>query len=130
MSSTVAADVQLVGVPAGEVTWRVGIANPLVRGELIAVARCADGALATSGTSERGQHILDPISGRPASYFESVSILARTLVEADVLATAAFARGENAIEWISGRPHVEGLFVGPGTRLRTTSGFPCESIAG
>jgi thiamine biosynthesis lipoprotein len=122
-------DVQLVGVPDGDVAWRVGIANPLVRGDLIAVALCAEGAVATSGTSERGLHILDPIRGQAASHFASVSILAPTLIDADVFATAAFARGESAIDWISSLPNVEGLFVGPGTRSTTTPGFPCERSA-
>jgi thiamine biosynthesis lipoprotein len=119
-------DVVLVGVPSGEPHWRVGIASPYSPGEVIAVAACAEGALATSGTAERGLHIVDPVSGRNASYFASVSIMAPTLIEADTIATAAFARGKSAIDWVAGLHGVEGLFVGPGTGLTCTAGFPLE----
>lgn len=119
-------DVQLVGTPDGAGRWRVGIASPFSPGKLIAVASCPAGAVATSGTAERGHHIVNPVTGRAASYFASVSIFAPTLLVADVVATAAFARGETAIDWIEGLPDVEGLFVGPGSRLTATSGFPVE----
>ncbi len=44
--------------------WRVGIADPVRRGRLALVVEAADSAVATSGTAERGAHIVDPHAGR------------------------------------------------------------------
>ena len=88
------------------------------------LSRCPDGALATSGTAERGRHIINPLTGLPADHFASVTITASTLIEADVLATAAFARGADAVSWVERLPGVEGLFATPDGGFRTTSGFP------
>lgn len=109
--------------PADE-PWHVGIADPRRPGKAVVVAACRDGALATSGTAERGLHIVDPTTGWLACHFVSVSVAARSLIDADVLATAAFARGESAIDWLDAMEGVEALFVGPGSRLTTTSAFP------
>jgi thiamine biosynthesis lipoprotein len=117
-------DVQLVGAADGCPPWRIGIADPANQQEILAVAACADGALATSGTAERGCHIINPATGQPADHFASVTITAATLIEADVLATAAFARGAQAIRWIEQLPGVEGLFATPDGAFTTTAGFP------
>lgn len=116
-------DVQLARHETQE-SWRIGIADPHAPGEIVVVASCPHGAMATSGNAERGPHIVNPLTGNPATYFDSVSVTARTLIEADVLATAAFARGESAIDWLEAMPGVEALFIGPGTRLTATAGFP------
>ena len=55
-------DVVLRGGP-----WRVGIRHPRLRDRLAAVLELRDGAVATSGAYERGAHIVDPRTGRPAS---------------------------------------------------------------
>ncbi|CAM5666884.1 FAD:protein FMN transferase OS=Streptomyces antimycoticus OX=68175 GN=SANT12839_077300 PE=4 SV=1 [Streptomyces antimycoticus] len=56
-------DVQVHGGP-----WRVGIADPLRRGELAAIVEArGELAVATSGPAERGCHILDPHTGRPGA---------------------------------------------------------------
>jgi thiamine biosynthesis lipoprotein len=109
--------------PAEE-AWHVGIADPHRSGHAVVVAALRGGALATSGTAERGLHIIDPATGLLACHFTSVSVAATSLIDADVLATAAFARGEPAIDWLEATDGVEALFVGPGSRLTTTSSFP------
>jgi FAD:protein FMN transferase len=117
-------DVQLVGVADGRPPWRIGITDPADRGQILAVAACPAGALATSGTAERGCHIINPHTGQPADHFSSVSITAASLIEADVVATAALARGAAAVEWVEQLSGVEGLFATPDAAFVTTSGFP------
>lgn len=117
-------DIQLVGDSSRWPPWRIGITDPNDHRQLLAVVACPDGAMATSGTAERGHHIVNPMTGQPADHFTSVSITARTLIEADVLATAAFARGAAAVEWIEHLPGVEGLFATPDGTIHQTSGFP------
>jgi thiamine biosynthesis lipoprotein len=60
-------DIQLRGECAPGVPWQVGIANPLQPGGLCTLVTGRDLAVATSGTAERGAHILDPHAGRPAA---------------------------------------------------------------
>ena len=45
--------------------WAVGISDPFDRGRLMDTLTLTAGAVATSGTGERGSHIWDPASGRP-----------------------------------------------------------------
>jgi len=44
--------------------WRIGIEHPHRPGELIAVVPIRNGAVATSGTAHRGQHLVDARTGR------------------------------------------------------------------
>jgi FAD:protein FMN transferase len=90
------------------------------------VAVCQDGAVATSGIAERGHHIINPKTGEPADHFTSVTIIAPTLIEADALATAAFARGATAVAWVEHLAGVEGLFATRTGRVGWTSGFPLD----
>ena len=45
--------------------WRVGIADPHRPGRLALVVEARDCGVATSGTAERGTHIVNPHAGRP-----------------------------------------------------------------
>jgi thiamine biosynthesis lipoprotein len=95
-----AGDVQCVGAAAGR-PWRIGIAHPLRADRLAAIAVGSDLAVATSGTAERGVHILDPHRRRPPSGLASVTVTGDSLGETDALATAAFAMGDAAPDWLS-----------------------------
>jgi thiamine biosynthesis lipoprotein len=93
-------DVQCAGTRAGGEPWRVGIADPFRRGGLALVVAARDCAVATSGIAERGAHILDPHTGRPASGLASLTVVGPSLTLADAYATAAFAMGSAvAREW-------------------------------
>lgn len=89
-------DLQLRGEAAPGTPWRVGVADPARPGRLLTVVTGTDGgpwAVATSGTAERGHHILDPHTGRPAHGLLSATVVGPSLTWADVYATAVFARG-------------------------------------
>ena len=78
----------------------MGIADPLRPGRLALVVGASDCAVATSGTAERGPHILDPHTGQPASGLASLTIVGPSLALADAYATAAFAMGPaRARDW-------------------------------
>ena len=76
--------------------WTVGIAHPHRAGVLLDTLTLTAGAVATSGTAERGEHIWDPVHRRPARGLAAATVAARDIVRADVLATAAVARGVGA----------------------------------
>jgi thiamine biosynthesis lipoprotein len=93
-------DVRVLG-GSEEGSWRVGITDPHSPGGILAVAELADGAVATSGTAERGVHIWDPLGGRPASDLVQVTVIGPSLTWADGYATAAMALGTQAYGWLT-----------------------------
>jgi thiamine biosynthesis lipoprotein len=108
--------------------WSVGIVDPRHRERLVDTLVLTVGAVATSGSAERGDHIWSP-AGAASREVVSVSVTARSIVEADVLATAAVARGRDAAEWLGDVPGVEGLVVLADGSLETTSGWPGSAAA-
>ncbi|MFJ9427744.1 FAD:protein FMN transferase [Streptomyces sp. NPDC101249] len=117
-------DIQLRGRPADGAPWRVGVAHPLRPGALATVVTSShELAIATSGTAERGHHIVDPHSGRPVTAFASLTVIGQRLTEADTCATAAFARGDGAREWLESLDGCEALAVLPDGQEWRTSGF-------
>ena len=88
--------------------WRIGIEEPSVlspvmsRRGVLSVVEVVDGAVATSGTSARGDHVDDPRTGRPAYGLVQASLVGPSLTWADVHATAAVALGRDAVRWLRG----------------------------
>lgn len=104
--------------------WRLGIADPLNLGQLITVVTGQDFALATSGNAERGEHILDPHrNGSPAAGLASVSLVGPDLTTVDAYATAAYAMGADARDWVEHLPGIEALGVTTDGAVWMTSGF-------
>ncbi|WP_075736224.1 FAD:protein FMN transferase [Streptomyces acidiscabies] len=121
-------DVQLLGTPGPERPWRVGVSDPLRPGGLAAVVSAAGApelAVATSGTAERGTHIVDPKTGHSAvTDLVAVTVVAPTLTWADCWATAAFAMGSReALAWLEDLPDVEALLITAGDEVRCTGGL-------
>lgn len=121
-----AGDVYVSGVPEPGRRWRIGIADPRDPSAIVAVVPAGDRtAVATSGIAERGPHIWNPRTGRPATELLSVSVRAAGPVRADVLATAAIARGPSSVAWLDTMPGVAALAVhadGHTTATRTWPG--------
>jgi thiamine biosynthesis lipoprotein len=116
-------DLRLDGGPAPGRPWRIGIADPLRPGAVGTVIAGRDLAVATSGTAERGAHILDPRTGLPAEGLASVTVVGPSLTTADAYATAAFVMGDAARDWIEGLPGHEAYAVTADGRSWTTSGL-------
>lgn len=116
-------DLQLRGEARPGVPWRIGIAHPLRRGALATVVSGSDLAVATSGTAERGAHILDPHTGTPALGLVSITVVGQALTLTDAFATAAFAMGGGARGWLESLEGYEALAITPDGREWRTSGF-------
>jgi thiamine biosynthesis lipoprotein len=91
-----AGDIRLRGHPAPGRPWRVGIAHPRRPGSLVGTVTGTDIAVATSGTAERGRHVIDPRTGEPAEGLASVTVAGPDLTRADAYATAGLALGHDA----------------------------------
>jgi thiamine biosynthesis lipoprotein len=116
-------DMQLAGEPAPGEPWRVGIADPRDASRLIDVVSGRDFAVATSGVAERGAHIVDPFTGRPAVGLASATVVGPELTTADAYATAACAIGASAVDWIERLPAHHGLLVSTHGTRHVTSGW-------
>lgn len=116
-------DVQCVGERAPGQPWRIGIAHPLRPGTLALVVTGRDFAVATSGVAERGPHIIDPHTGQPATGLASVTVIGPGLALADAYATAAFAMGPAARDWVESLPGFEALAITPEGAAWQTTGF-------
>jgi thiamine biosynthesis lipoprotein len=126
-------DVRARGGPDPGRGWRVGIRHPWVADKVCGVVEGTDLAVATSGVYERGHHVVDPFTGRPARGLRSVTVVGAgpgtDLGTVDAYATAALAMGESGMRWLAGlgRPDaVDGLATAVVTddgRLLTSPGF-------
>jgi thiamine biosynthesis lipoprotein len=112
----------------GRPPWRVGIAHPFLAGEIAAAVDLRNGAVATSGTYERGAHVWDPRSGRAALDLASVTVVGPDLGLADAYATAALAMGPGAPAWLDELEDHEALVVTADGDPWWTDGFAAIAI--
>jgi thiamine biosynthesis lipoprotein len=116
-------DVRLSGGPGRPGPWQVAVRHPLERNAYSAALSVGNGGVATSGTYERGAHVVNPFTGRPATELVSVTVVGPELTTADAFATAALAMGEAAPDWLAGLEGYEAQVVSPTGRGWSTSGF-------
>jgi thiamine biosynthesis lipoprotein len=117
-------DVVVRGGALPERTWRVGIQHPHDRGAITRAISVTDTAVATSGTYERGEHLVDPRTGAPATGVVSVTVVGPDLAIADAYSTAAFGLGVDGPEWTLGLDGYEAMTILADDRVLTTPGFP------
>jgi len=118
-----AGDIASLGDPGSAMPFRIGIAHPTVRGSLACVVELT-GAIATSGSYERGAHLIDPRSGRPATRVASASVTGPDLGLADALATALAVAGEAGMSMIEAIEDYEAYLVSCDGTSQWTDGFP------
>ncbi|WP_143462080.1 FAD:protein FMN transferase [Levilactobacillus enshiensis] len=73
--------------------WQVGVEDPGDRRQVLAAFQLGNGAMATSGTSQHGEHIVRQDATRT---LQQATIIARNLITADIWATAAIELGPTA----------------------------------
>jgi thiamine biosynthesis lipoprotein len=87
---------------AGE--WDVGVADDHQASDADEVVRLHGGGVATSSTTVRPGHILDPATGEPVdSPWRTVTVAARSCVAANTASIAAIVLGESAPAWLAAR---------------------------
>ncbi|HZT96957.1 MAG TPA: FAD:protein FMN transferase [Chloroflexota bacterium] len=123
-------DVLIRGAPGCGSRWRIGIRHPIEHDKLAKVVVGNDLAIATSGEYERGRHIVDPRTGRPPDGVLSVTIAGPELGTADAYATAAFAMGTGAADWIGRLDSYDGMVILADQTVLLTPTFPDEAVFG
>ena len=103
--------------------FRIGIIDPKVPTHLACAAELF-GAIATSGTSERRLHLIDPHTKRPGARVASASVCGPDLGLADALATALTVSGEGGLAFVEPLEGYEALVIAFDRGARWTEGFP------
>lgn len=112
-------DIAVFGAAAPGQNWRVGIRHPW-RADALAAIINLTAAIATSGCYERGRHLFNPFTGRPASQAASASVTGPSLALADALATAVAAGGDEAFSIVAELDDYAGYLIRPdGTEAAT-----------
>ena len=94
-------DVRVRGYARPGDPWRIGVRHPFDPTAVCLVLTGSDVGIATSGRYERGDHVVNPRTGRPARGLASVTVTGPDLGRADAYATAALAMGEAGLEWLA-----------------------------
>jgi thiamine biosynthesis lipoprotein len=117
-----AGDVASFGGPTRGEPFRIGVVWP---GDLRRLACVVEspGAVATSGTYERGNHLVNPFT-RAATPTASATVTGPDLGLADALATALAVAGQAGLEFISSLKNYEGLVIETTNNLYASKGFP------
>jgi FAD:protein FMN transferase len=121
--------------PGPDGGWLVGVGDDhraAAPGDPVVTIR--SGALATSSVTQRSwrragrtvHHIVDPRTGDiPKPFWRTVSVAARSCVDANAAATAAVVRGADAPGWLAGLGLAARLVGHDGTAV-TVAGWPAE----
>jgi thiamine biosynthesis lipoprotein len=118
-----AGDITSIGSPSPHEVFRVGVVRPDAPLELACVVELA-GAVATSGTYERGDHLFNPRTGTRATAVASASVTGPDLGLADALATALCVGGDEVLSLVEGLEGYEGFIIGHDGGRRATRHFP------
>ncbi len=122
-------DVAVRGAPAPGRRWRVGVRHPRERDRVAAVVAVSGAAVATSGAYERGEHVVDPATGRPPRGVLSVTVVGPELATADAYATAAFAMGADGPAWTATLPAgFAALTILAGDEVVATAGWAALEV--
>jgi len=120
-------DLVCYGGPRTGELFRVGIVDPFRSDSLVALVDL-HAALATSGTFERGTHLIDPSAARADLRLASASVSGPDLGMCDALATALCVAGEEMLAVIESLAGYEAFIVGLGETRQWTTGFALAGV--
>jgi len=103
--------------------FRIGIADPFSPRRLAEVVYLT-ASIATSGTYERGNQLIDPHTSRPTARVASASVTGSDLGLADALATALAVAGAPGLDLIEALEGYEALTIALDDSRRWTQHFP------
>jgi thiamine biosynthesis lipoprotein ApbE/Na+-translocating ferredoxin:NAD+ oxidoreductase RnfG subunit len=120
-------NIRVMGSPPGRGGWKIAVQHPRQKDAVLGYLELTNGAISTSGDYEkfltingkRYSHIIDPRNGKPVEGMMSVTLLAKTATQADVLSTSVFVmnlkEGLKLIEKLGG---IEAILIYEGKDSR------------
>jgi FAD:protein FMN transferase len=116
-------DVATFGCRNYDRPWVIGIRDP-VDAESCVCAVASPGAVATSGSYERGLHVRDPRTGVGVDELRSVTVVGPDLALADALSTGVMAGGMDAVALVEAIPGYSALVIDALGRFMSTESLP------
>ncbi len=116
-------DLQLASKDPAQFTWQLGVEQPADLQQLLARYALANGAMATSGTSKRGQHIQRPANAD----LTQVTVIAAEITTADVWATALMAAPFADAKCLILQHQLSGVLVYHGQRYHFDKGVLADA---
>ena len=113
-------DLAAFGNRADGTPWKVGIAHPDKKNEMLFYVPLKNAAVATSGDYEqffihdgtRYSHNINPVTGLPLKGIKSVSIFSPGAELSDALATAVYVMGiDTGLHFVNQLPNTHGIIV-------------------
>jgi thiamine biosynthesis lipoprotein len=116
----------------GDRPWRIGIAHPREKGRIVGSLDVSDAAFSTSGDYERFtliegvryHHLIDPRTGYPATASQSVTVLAPSATDAEILTKTAFILGEEEGLAALHQARAKGVIINAAGRMTVSPGLP------
>ncbi|MEE9268720.1 MAG: FAD:protein FMN transferase [Candidatus Krumholzibacteria bacterium] len=129
-------DIRTRGRRADGRPWTVAVEDPEKKGRYPEVLRLTSAAVATSGSYEIYydrekvyNHLVDPHTGRSPHYSKSVTVTARSVMQADALATAVFVMGPgDGLRLIDSTPQSACLMLGDGGERHRSAGWKAQAL--
>lgn len=100
-------DMKLATRQDSDFHWGIGIENPDNLDEIIASYYIQNGAIATSGNSKRGEHIIR----MHQNDVEQVTVVSHSLVDADIWATVGVSAGIDKFSTMINEYNLSGLLI-------------------
>jgi thiamine biosynthesis lipoprotein len=94
-------DISVRGGKDANTPWKLAVAHPSIKGEISKLYSITTGAIATSGSAERGDHIIDPQSKTIAVGARSATVIGPDAGISDALATALVVSGRDGASWFA-----------------------------
>ena len=124
-------DIRTMGRKQNGKPWTIAVQDPSKNQRYPDKIHMMDGAIATSGNYEvyfdrekMFHHIVNPLSGLSPNASTSVSVLAKTAMDADALSTSVFVmQPERGIRFVNALPKCECLVVEKGSRKLHSAGW-------
>ena len=123
-------DVLVRGSAPGGGPWRVGIRDPGDAHAVVLVLELTDAAVATSGSYERGVHIVAPPGRSTGAALASATVVGPELATADAYATALYAAGPPALAWFASTDGYQAFTLDQRLVATFTAGVPADWLPG
>lgn len=108
----------------GQKTWSIALQDPFKRHSSLGIITLKNGAIATSGTYERGNHIINPLTGKPTQTLVSAAVYGPDIITSDVFATTCIAMGpKKALDFINTQPGYEAFLIDTHGLTMASQGF-------
>lgn len=124
----VGGDLSVSGRDVDGGSWRIGLRDPDDAERCAAVLSLAPPprtrlGVATSGSYERGAHIVDPRRGDHATEIAGATVLGPSIADVDAYATTLYVMGVDGLAWLAQRPGFDGCVITRDRAVFSTPGF-------